>query len=235
MVRRREPSAAAATLVVALLSSVLSAGCQNWDLKRPEQPSESDAAGRSFTPLSGERTPLTSDVAWRRLDAIEAAAGERRLELVDRFFEEFPEARRLPQVHRLAGESHLSLGRAESAAAAFERAVVLTRTDLLGVPLETELPLQLGMARIQAGQVDDGIEWLARVSIADHGPRVRQALLWAHAEHAADRPFDEWLASWHERLYTTAPGFSLPGLQQERVDLEQMRGKATLINFWSPT
>lgn len=235
MSRRHRSPVAAGLPVILLLAALAAAGCQNWDLKRPDAPAAGDA-DRSFTPLGEDtRSPLTSDVAWRRLDAIEAASGERRVELVETFLGEFPEARRIARVHRLAGEAWLATEQPGRAADAFERALVLTRTDVLGLPLETDLPLQLGMARLQAGQIEDGIEWLVRTGLADHGPRVQQALRWAHAEHGAEQPFAVWLEERRQPLLTGAPEFSLPGLQQERVALAEVRGKATLINFWSPT
>lgn len=222
-----------AGLAALALAAAAGTGCQNWDLKRPQ---ESAPASRSFTPIGEEAPgPLTSDVAMRRLEGIERAAAQERLALVASFMDEFREARLIPQVHRLAGEAHLEVGQPVEAADAFERALVLTRTDVLGIPLDTALPLQLAMARFSAGQAEQGTQWLARTSIADRGPNVMQALRWAHAEQVPSEPLDDWLRKIREPLLQPAPAFTLPGLQQERVSLAQARGTATLINFWSPT
>lgn len=207
------------------------AGCQNWDMLEPEP----EPAGRTFTRLGDDGPePLTNAVAIRRVEQIKKAIGQARLELVESFIEEFPEARFIPEVHQLRGEGHLAVGAPAEASEAFERALVLTRTDLLGIPLESELPLQLGMAMLSAGRTEEGLGWLARASVVDHSGQMDQALHWAHSQQTGDE-FDPWLAALRGDWLVEAPAFTLPGLLTETVDLERDRGKATLINFWSPT
>lgn len=218
-----------------LLVAVLVVGCtQNWDLLEPEE----DGAGgaRTFTPIGEEGPgPLTGPVARQRLDEIQAASGEERLELIDGFLGAFQEARLIPQVHRAAGEAHLAAGRAAEAADSFERALMLTRTDLLGLPLEMELPLQLAMAALTAGDRERGLAWLARTTIAESGGGVQQAVAWAHAEVAPGVPVADWVAEIREGVLPRAPTFELPGFQSESVTVPDAESKATLINFWSPT
>lgn len=210
-------------------------GCtQNWDLLEPG--ARNEEAARSFTPLGGDGPPpLTGDEARARLAAILEASGEERLARATAFLDEFREARLIPEVHRAAAEAHLAAGRPREAADAFERALVVTRADLLGLPLDTELPLQLAMSALAAGDLERGLTWLARTTLADGGPRVQQSLAWTHAELAPERPFDEWLEEIRGAVLTAAPRFQLPGFQTESVAVPDPTSKATLINFWSPT
>ena len=223
--------------VITALSALAlaSVGCtQNWDLLAPEERAADPA--RSFTPIGGDRAqPLTGDEARSRLAAILEAEGEERLALVERFLADFREARLIPEVHRAAAEAHLAAGRPAEAADAFERALVVTRTDVLGLPLDTELPLQLAMSALAAGDTGRGLTWLARTTVADEGPRVRQSLAWAHAEVAPERPLEAWLEEIREPVLMPAPRFELPGFQVDSVAVPDSRSKATLINFWSPT
>ena len=217
-----------AIIVVLVLAA---AGCQNWDLLEPE---ETGSSSRTFTRLDGdEPQQLTNAVAIRRVREIEQATGAERVELIDEFVEAFPTARMIPQVHRLRGEALLTEAKNPEAAGSFERALVLTRTDLLGMPLESDLPLQLGMALLSAGD-SEGLRWLGRVSLVDHSEQVQQSLRWAHAQEA-NVGFDEWLADLRAEWMVEAPGFDLPGLLSDTVSYSEVRGRATLINFWSPT
>jgi len=221
--------------IAAVASSLLLvAGCQNWDLKRPEQ----KTPARAFTRIEDgqpQPQPLTNEVALGRLEAIEQADAEDRIQLVKDFFADFPRARLIPQVHQLEGEAYVAQGMPDQAADAFQRALALTRTDVLGLPLEPDLPLQLGMARISAGQYEEGLEWLVRTSIADRSDRVRQALSWAHAQQPNAALFADWLREQRDRFRVSAPGFTLPALAGGTMSLEPGAGKATLLNFWSPT
>ena len=215
-----------------LLPALAMGACQNWDLLRP---SETSADGRSFTRLEdSEPRALTNAVALERIQEIQAAEGRARLELVDAFFGQFPRARMIGEVHRLAGEAHLALGDTAAAAEAFERALLLTRTDLLGLPLEIDLPLQVAMTQLAAGRTDEGLRWLARVSMVDAGERTQQALHWAHAQYG-EGPFERWVDELTASARVAAPGFELPGLQKPTLALPADAGEATLINFWSPT
>ncbi len=222
-------------LVPLALAAFMVSACQNWDLMRPEE--TVGEADRAFTRLGPEnRSPLTNALALRRVERITAAHGAERLQLAERFFEEFPEARMFGLVHELIGEAHLAALAHEEAAIAFERALTLTRTDLLGIPIESALPLQLGLAKASAGDLIGGSTMLLRASVADRGERLQQALRWVYStEDSAGGSFDDWLQRGRDSVAVIAPEFSLPGLQQPQVDLASMRGSATLLNFWSPT
>lgn len=208
------------------------AGCQNADLLRPEASEETGTRG--FTPIgAAERAPLTNDIARRRLDEIRGSTGQDRLDRVESFLAEFPEARFIPELHRLAGEAELAADRPGRAADAFDRALVLARTDVLGVPLETELPVQVATARLAAGDIDAALSLLVRVSVVEDSPRVQQAMAWAWGSAATGAPFDEWVAGVRDRYLVRAPVFNLPGLRGGAIALEP--APATIINFWSPT
>ena len=188
-------------------------------------------ADRTFTRLGpASRVPLTNAVALRRVERIAAVTGTERLELVERFFDEFPEAKMFGRVHELKGEAYLAVGAHEKATVSFERALTLTRTDLLGIPIESSLPLQLGLAMASAGDPEGGAKMLLRASITDDSERLDQALRWTYSiDSSSAASFDEWFRQGRDRVALTAPDFSLPGLQQPMVDL------VTLLNFWSPT
>ncbi len=217
------------------IAVILVSACQNWDLMRPDE--AGGEADRAFTRLGSEsRVPLTNALALRRVERITAARGAERLQLAERFFEEFPEARMFGLVHELVGEAHLAADSHEEAAVAFERALTLTRTDLLGIPIESTLPLQLGLAMASAGDLAGGATMLLRASVADRTERLEQALRWAYSnEVSAAASFDDWLQRGRDRVAVIAPEFSLPGLQQAQVDLRPVQNAATLLNFWSPT
>lgn len=218
-------------LALAALAVVL-AGCQNADLLRPEARQES--AARGFTPIGGpERAPLTNDVAMRRMEEIRAAAGQARLDLVETFLGEFAEARFIADLHQLAGEAELGVHRPDRAAEAFDRALVLTRTDLLGVPLEPQLPLQVATAKLASGDRQGALPLLARLSAVEESTQLQQALAWAWGESGSGASYEEWLESVRADYLVRAPRFSLPGLDGEQVALEP--APATIINFWSPT
>lgn len=218
-------------LAIPLLILVLSA-CQNWDLRRPP---ERMTGADGFTRIGEDSDRLTNDVAIERVAAIEAAHGQERLDLIAAFLEDFPQARFIASVHRLAGEAELAVDRPAEAALNFERALALTRTDVLGMPLEPEIPYQLAMSKLLAGETDDGLAWLARTSIIDPSERTEQALRWAWGEAGGIPDYDTWLRQLREPLLVRAPSFALPGLLSDQVDLESALRGATLINFWSPT
>lgn len=219
-------------IAAATLSLLTAVGCQNADLLRP--PVQKESEERGFTPIgAAERAPLTNDVAIRRLGEIRDAAGQDRLDRVETFLIEFPEARYIPELHQLGGAAELAVGRPDRAAEAFERALVLTRTDLLGVPLETELPVQVATAKQAAGDSAGALPLLARVSVVEESPRVQQALAWAWGESATADTFDAWLTGVRDAYLIRAPTFTLPGLQGEAVTLSP--APATIVNFWSPT
>lgn len=218
-------------IAIPLLVLVL-AGCQNWDLKRPP---ERTTGADGFTRIGEDANRLTNDVAIERVAAIREARGQERLDLISTFLEEFPQARFIPDVHRLAGEASMAVDQPGEAAQSFERALVLTRTDVLGMPLEPEIPYQLAMAKILAGETAEGHAWLARTSVIDNSERTEQALRWAWGESGSDLDYATWLRELREPLLVRAPSFALPGLLTEQVDLESALGGATLINFWSPT
>lgn len=223
-------NASRVSLAVALL--VAAGGCQNADLLRPETPPES--ASRGFTPIGGdERAPLTNDTAMRRMEGVRQLDGQPRLDAIDSFLAEFPEARFIADLHQLGGEAELALHRADRAAEAFERALVLTRTDLLGIPLETQLPVQVATARLAAGDEAGALVLLARLSVVEETPQVQQALAYAWGSASTSASYEDWLAQLRDEHLVRAPRFSLPGLQGEDVSLQP--APATIINFWSPT
>lgn len=215
---------------LALLGALV--GCQNADLLRPEVRQESSTRG--FTPIGeAARSPLTNDTAMRRMEAIREAAGEERLGLIDGFLAEFPEARYIADLHQLGGEAELAANRPDRAAESFDRALVLTRTDLLGIPLETELPVQVATAKLAAGDRDAALLLLAKLSVVDESPRVQQALAWAWGSAGTSISYEEWLAELRAAHLVQAPRFTLPELRGGEVALEP--APATIINFWSPT
>lgn len=222
-------------LIAFALAAIAVSACQNWDLMRPQ--SADVEADRAFTRLGSEsRVPLTNAVALRRVERIAAVTGNERLELVESFFNEFPEAKMFGRVHELTGEAHLVTGAHEAAVDAFALALSLTRTDLLGIPIESSLPLQLGLAMASAGDLAGGVTMLLRARVADRGERVDQALRWAYANDAPGvASFEQWLQQGSDRVALVAPEFSLPGLQEPELDLGSALGGATLLNFWSPT
>jgi len=222
-------------LVPFALVAIAASACQNWDLMRPEV--ADGPADRAFTRLGPEsRVPLTNAVALRRVERIAALTGSERLQLIASFLGEFPEAKMFGRVHELEGEAHLSIGAHEEAVDAFAQALALTRTDLLGIPIESSLPLQLGLAMASAGDLAGGSTMLLRASVADRGEPLDRALRWAYSNDSSNvASFEEWLRQGRDRVAVTAPGFSLPGLQQPEIALGSALGGATLLNFWSPT
>lgn len=234
-----ERSAAAVERIAGLLTLVVllvPVGCQSWDRLQPdEEEATASVAGSEAGSGAATGSRLTGAEASRRIAEIEAASGAERLRLIEELTDEFPEARAIPALSRLAGEAHLAAGDAEGAAAAFERAVTLSGTDLLGLPLEAELALQAGWAHLQAGDAEAASGWLVGATFLGGGERLDEMLHWAHDELAPDRELEGWLAAERARRAVEAPGFTLPGLQQQELSLAALRGEATLINFWAPT
>lgn len=222
--------------VVLLFAGLAMAGCQNADLLKPASQAIAAPGDRAFTRIGEENPgPLTSEVAYDWFDRIREVDGQARLDRIEEFLVAFPEGRRLAVVHQMQADALAAEHRLGEAADAYERALVLTRSDITGLPLSTELPLQLGLTRLSSGDVAGGVDWLLRVSIADRGDRVTEGLRWAFSTHfGGGGSFEAWQTSRRAALAPPAPAFRLPGLLEAEVGLDP--GVAvTLVNFWSPT
>jgi len=221
---------------VLLYAGLALAGCQNADLLKPARQPTTESGERAFTRIGEEDPgPLTSEVAYDWFDRIREVDGQARLDRIEEFLVAFPEGRRLAVVHEMRADTLAAERRLAEAADAYERALVLTRADITGLPLSTELPLQLALTRLSSGDIESGVDWLLRVSIADRSDRVVEGLRWAFATHfAAEGPFEAWRSSRFAALAPRAPAFRLPGLLEEYVSLEP-GAAVTLVNFWSPT
>jgi len=222
--------------VLLLVLGLTLIGCQNADLLKPASKAPAAESGeRNFTTLGEEAPgPLTSEVAYEWFDRIRAVEGQARLDLIDEFLVVFPAARRIALVHQMQGDALAAEQQLAEASAAYERALALTRTDITGLPLDTELPLQLALTRLGAGDIPSATDWLLRVGIADR-ESVTEGLRWAFSTET-DRAvtFDEWQESGRAAVAPQAPNFALPGLLEAEVALAADTG-VTLINFWSPT
>lgn len=222
--------------LVVLVAAISLAGCQNADLLKPEGQTAAASGERAFTRVGEEDPgPLTSEVAYDWFDRLRAVNGQERLDLIEEFLAAFPAARRLPVVQEMQADALAAEQRLGDASDAYERALVMTRTDITGLPLVTDLPLQLGLTRLSSGNVESGTAWLIRTNIADQGERVLQGLRWIYANHAdGAASFEDWRRARQAEIAPDAPAFRLPGLLQTDVDLEP-GAEVTLVNFWSPT
>ncbi len=222
--------------VALFLVGLALAGCQNVDSLKPSGEATAESEERAFTRVGiADPGPLTSEVARDWFDRVREVEGQARLDRIEEFWEAFPETRRLPVVHQMQADAFASQRRLGEAADAYERALVLTRTDITGLPLSTELPMQLALTRLSSGDVELGVEWLLRVSIADRGERVDEGLRWAFGTHfGGGANFEAWRRSLFVAIAPRPPAFQLPGLLQEQVSLEP-GAAVTLVNFWSPT
>jgi hypothetical protein len=220
-----------------LVAGMLLAGCQNADLLKPAEPAGSTATGeRSFTRLGEDDPgPLTSELAYQWLDRIREASGPQRLALIDEFLADFPAGRRIAVVHEMRGDALAAEQQLAEASASYERALMLTRTDITGLPLDTELPVQLALTRLSSGDIVGGVDWLLRTSIADRSDRVIEGLRWGWSSNFREQgTFEDWTRRRRESIAPTPPRFVLPGLLESEVVLEPGAG-VTLVNFWSPT
>lgn len=219
-----------------LVAGLALAGCQNADLLKPASQTSADSGERAFTRIGGEDPgPLTSEVAYDWFGRIREVEGQARLDRIEEFLVAFPEGRRLALVHEMRADALAAERRLGEASEAYERALALTRTDITGLPLSTELPLQLALTRLSSGDVEAGVDWLLRASIADRSDRVTEGLRWAFATHfSGEGTFEAWQSSRLAKVAPRPPGFSLPGLLEEQVSLDP-GAAVTLVNFWSPT
>lgn len=243
-------------VVAVLLAAGLTASCQGMD--RVERLPEAAAAGddrgaaarvtrlrtegdvSTLPEPGGAPGRLTVAVATRRLAEIEAVRGQERLDRIRDFVDAHRGAERLSRLWVLAGEAHQDLDRNDRAARAFETAVNLTGTDLLGLPHEADLAYRLGWARFQAGDREGGLDWLVRTTFISADPRVEQALRYFRAEQSgpsepAGGAFEGWLRDRRAELAVAAPDFDLPGYRRERVRLAELPGRVKVVNFWTPT
>ncbi len=221
---------------VLFLVGLTLAGCQNADLLKPASRETTESAARAFTRIGEEDPgPLTSEVAYDWFDRIREVEGQARLDRLDEFLVAFPEGRRLAVVHEMRADVLAGEQRLGEAADAYERALVLTRADITGLPLSTELPLQLALTRLSSGDIDAGVDWLLRVSIADRSDRVSEGLRWAFATHfGGGVSFAAWRSARFAAIAPRPPTFRLPGLLEEYIGLDP-GAAVTLVNFWSPT
>lgn len=228
---------------ILLVLCLAMAACTNWDRLEPDRPGdEGDATASSFTRLDGADPAvprsgrLTGQIAAQRIERIQAVGGAERLELIESFLADYPEARMIAEVHRLRGEAQLTEDRPQEAITALRRSLSLVRRDVLDLPLDPLITYQLGMAEFLAGDRETGVDRLLRTSIVDRSQRVMDALRWAYAELGQPGgEFDDWYDEEISTRLVQGPEFELPGLRQESISLAEMRGTATLINFWSPT
>lgn len=221
---------------VLLLAGLALVGCQNADLLKPAGRATEESGERRFTRIGEEDPgPLTSEVAYDWFDRIREVEGQARLDRIDEFLLAFPTGRRLAVVHQMRADALAAGERLGEAADAYERALVLTRADITGLPLSSELPLQLALARLSSGDIESGVEWLLRVSIADRSDRVAEVLRWVFATHfSGDGPFEAWRASRLAAVAPRPPAFRIPGLLEEYASFDP-GAAVTLVNFWSPT
>jgi len=221
---------------VLLVAGLAVAGCQNADLLQPASQATVESGERAFTRIGEEDPgPLTSEVAYDWLDRIREVEGQARLDRIEEFLAAFPEGLRLKVVHQMRADALASEQRLGEAADAYERALVLTRTDITGLPLNPGLALQLALTRLSSGDVEEGVEWLLRVGIADRSDRVVEGLRWAFATHfAGEGSFEAWRSARLAAIAPRPPAFRLPGLLEEQVSLEP-GAAVTLVNFWSPS
>ena len=219
--------------------------CQAWDRLEPDR-IDALAAGDRGTlfdtgggPSFGGGGPLTEELAARWVRQIEASAPEQRLSLADQFLDGYPEAEVISYLHELVGDAHTELGQSAEAADAYERAIGTSwpAPDILALPLvNLELPFQAGWARYQAGDQRGGIEWLVRTTFVSDLPQLEQGLRFMYSERGgANGGFDAWLAGERAAVGVTAPDFELPGYRAESVRLQELAGRLTLLNFWTPT
>jgi hypothetical protein len=226
-----------------ILAALLLAACQGMDRLEPDAPLGGDAADRgtlleaSGPSFGGGR--LTEDIAMRRVRQIEAASGEARLQLADRFLEEYPDAEVISYLHELVGDAHSELGQPRLAADAWERAIDTSwpAPDLLELPLTNlELPYEIGWARYEAGDPRLGADWLVRTTFIDDRPQLEQGLRFLYAELGAPGGgFEPWLEGRLAELGAVAPEFELPGYQLDSLALSEVDARLTLLNFWTPT
>lgn len=255
-----------ATALVA--AALVAAGCQGMDrVERPPEVAAGDdeavgAAADRATRLrrggdvstlgeaDGSPGRLTVAVATRRLAEIESVRGQERLERIDALVDAYPRAEGLSRLWVLAGEAQQDLERHDRAAEAFERAVALTGTDLLGLPHEPDLAYRVGWARFQAGDRQRGLDWLVRTTFISAHPRVEQALRFFRAERGRQEQearaggdpsgtgiedFDAWLRRQRAELAVAAPDFELPGFQRDTFRSSELPGRVRVVNFWTPT
>ena len=226
-----------------ILAALLLAACQGMDRLEPDAPLGGDAADRgtlleaSGPSFGGGR--LTEDIAMRRVRQIEAASGEARLQLADRFLEEYPDAEVISYLHELVGDAHSELGQPRLAADAWERAIDTSwpAPDLLELPLTNlELPYEVGWARYEAGDARLGADWLVRTTFIDDRPQLEQGLRFLYAELGAPGDgFEPWFEGRLAELGVEAPEFELPGYQRDSLALSEVDARLTLLNFWTPT
>jgi len=214
------------TLAIVLCAACFA--CQSWDRLEPTaDDSEVDAA-------EGE---LTSAIAMQRMGEIQGAPGpEESLSLAAAFIQEYPRAQLIYQLQVVAAEAHSQLGDAASAAASYEKAIMLSGGDVLDLPHESDLAYRLGWALYQAGRQELGIDWLVRTTFITESPQLEQSLQFMHEEQGGEAgDFGEWLAERRASRSVAAPEFTLPGYQTDTVQLSEILDRATLVTFWSPT
>ena len=218
----------------AVLAASMILACQAWDQLEPTERepgtaqgsggSAGDSAGpglaaprESEGTLLNERPRLTGDVAIRRVTEIEAASGQQRLSLIEQFTDDFPEARFIEMLAWLEGEAYMRVGEPSGAAAAYERAVLLSGgADVIGLPHSAELAYRLGWATYQGRNRQRGIELLVMATFISDRPELEQGLAFVHAEDGGDPArFREWLASRRNEHAVEAPDFELPGYRRE--------------------
>ena len=214
------------SLAIVLCATCLA--CQSWDRL---EPTADDSDGGA---AAGE---LTSAVAMQRMGEIQGApTPEESLSLIAAFVQEYPRAQLIYQLQVAAAEAHSQLGDAASAAASYEKAIMLSGGDVLELPHESDLAYRLGWALYQAGQQELGIDWLVRTTFITDSPQLEQSLQFMHEEQGGEAgDFGEWLADQRASRSVVAPGFSLPGYQTDTVQLSAILDRATLVSFWSPT
>lgn len=132
------------------------------------------------------------------------------------------------------GWALVQTGRVEDGFAEFETAEASATTTYLGV---TDGPLDRlrGQAEVEFGDLEAGLERLARAALWADDEQAREALVAAYPRLEAAQPFEDWLWETRLRTATMLDDVTLAEPDGTTHSLADLRGEAMLLAFWFPT
>jgi hypothetical protein len=133
------------------------------------------------------------------------------------------------------GWAKANAGQVESALADFALADGLVRRTYLGQP-ENELYLYWGKTLLAQGNAKGAADKLAPAALFGGQKEALDPLKQAYlATGGNESGFEDFIWKQRKLLAKTADDFTLEDYEGQPRRFADLRGKATLLNFWSPT
>ena len=126
-------------------------------------------------------------------------------------------------------------GELDAALAGFERAKSMVDVSYIGIP-SYDLNNYWGKALLNHGDAKGAMDIFAPGALIAHDEEAIEGLKTAYVSaYGGTDGYDAWGKAKRAAIARTADDFDLPDSAGTRHTFNSLRGKVTLLNFWSPT